>query len=181
MRQGQAPFKKNLSQYQCSHSKIIFPDEVQLKKIKYEHPLNTRLNTKLTFSFTSQWFNGIHCKVKIPFMLETDPFSVFHPSIKILELGSHTFLYKGSFVPAVLIKVLDLAFSLSSNTVHWRDIIFEDKIHTNSECNFVKAFRSNPIIFKHGNSANFGLQLFLLAAILNHKQKSLALQCEFWK
>lgn len=77
-------------------------------------------------------------------MLETDPFSVFLPSIKILELGSHKFLYKRSFAPAALIKVLELAFSLFSNTVHWRDIISEDKIHTNSECNFVRAFINNP-------------------------------------
>lgn len=143
MWQGQASLKKKIqANISVLIAMIIFPDEVQLKKIKYEHLLNTRLNTKLTFSFTCQWLNGIHCKVRIPFMLETDPFSVFHPSIKILELGSHTFLYKKSFVPAVLIKVLDLAFSLSSNTVHWRDIIFEDKIHT--MCNFVRALISNP-------------------------------------
>lgn len=139
MWQGQAPFNKIQANIGALIAMIIFPDEVQLKKIKYDYPLNTRLNTKFIFNFICQWLDGIHCKVRIPFMLETDPFRVFHPSIKILEPGSHTFLYKKSFVPAVLIKVLDLAFSLSSNTVHWRDIISEDKIHTNSECNFVKA------------------------------------------
>lgn len=82
MWQGHAPFKKIQANIGALIAMIIFPDKVQLKKIKYEHPLYTRLNTKLAFNFTCQWLDGIHCKVRIPIMLETRSLQCVSPIYK---------------------------------------------------------------------------------------------------